>query len=769
MRMRHLGWGLGLGFACLLSGLLGACGSDNVPSNTAPAPTGEPPTFPGDSTDGGNVELLDVQPSELQTITVPFGQQSPTVTFTATSNGAPVSVGWDVDRGDVGSVAGGPATTTTFTPTGRAGGLVEIVARVGDRSVKRQVLVKITGEQDGPTAAQSGQVANDPASLTAGGGIGGVGGEGLGGPVTDGPTKAALGAPTSNGSSEKLSLLYPYSDTVFPRGLLAPLLMWDWTLGDADAVRITLETTSGSFSWTGTFSRPAILTTTGGKFVRHPIPQDIWKAATDTAGGLAPDGSRDRLKVSITVARNGVAYGPIAQTYTIAPARLSGIVYYNSYGTRYAENLGGAVGGNGRFGGATLSIRVGETAPSLVAGGNGGTEQCRVCHSVAASGASLVTVRSDNDRSVAYELAPTGATERAMTVNAHFPAGAPDGATALTSDGKIVDLPNAATAQPTTGLQATHLGTPAFAPDGKLVALNPFASASIVNPKQKLFVAPFDAATRTFGAHTLVADNTGAASANRPGWPAFLPDSKSLVFHQQVAEGVGEADLYDLRTRRGAQAYIAWTNTTDSTKVTALDRLNGKGYLPALSSASVMTCTADGHQVGGIDPLHANDHQYNYEPTVNPAPSGGYAWVVFTSRRLYGNLATIPPFCSDPRGVNLVTNITTKKLWVAAIDLSAKPGADASHPAFYLPAQELLAGNTRGFWVLDPCKQENASCESGDECCGGFCKPNASGALVCTNKAPACADIGDKCTTSADCCQSGVQCIGGFCRGSGPK
>ena len=34
---------------------------------------------------------------------------------------------------------------------------------------------------------------------------------------------------------------------------------------------------------------------------------------------------------------------------------------------------------------------------------------------------------------------------------------------------------------------------------------------------------------------------------------------------------------------------------------------------------------------------------------MNPVPSGGYAWVVFTSRRLYGNVATINPFYSDPR------------------------------------------------------------------------------------------------------------------------
>ena len=63
------------------------------------------------------------------------------------------------------------------------------------------------------------------------------------------------------------------------------------------------------------------------------------------------------------------------------------------------------------------------------------------------------------------------------------------------------------------------------------------------------------------------------------------------------------------------------------------------------------------------------------------------------------------------------------KLWVAAIDLNAPAGTDPSHPAFYLPAQELLAGNSRGYWVVDPCHVDLTSCETGDECCGGFCRP----------------------------------------------
>ncbi len=171
----------------------------------------------------------------------------------------------------------------------------------------------------------------------------------------------------------------------------------------------------------------------------------------------------------------------------------------------------------------------------------------------------------------------------------------------------------------------------------------------------------------------------------------------------------------------------------------------------------------------GLDPASVLRFDLNTPPTVNPVASGGYAWVIFTSRRMYGNEAVIPPFCSDPRGVNLITNITPKKLWVAAIDVNSQPGTDTSHPAFYLPGQELLAGNSRGFWVLDPCRSDGASCESGDQCCNGYCEANGdAGALICSNTVPTCASNGDKCKVSGDCCDPAAACIGGYCALAGP-
>lgn len=716
---------------------------------------------------GGAPQGLQVLPAATQTITVQAGMQTPTINYIASLNGSPVNVTWTVSPSVAGAVAQGPSPTTTFTPSGAAGGTVTVRAALNSEVVERTIVVQLRATQNGPGTSDPGQVPGSVTDLTSGGGVGGVGGEGLGVEVADGATVTLL---QSGSPGDALQLLYPYNGTVFPRRLLAPNLMWSTAAGDADAIMMELSTTSGSFQWTGLFGRPAILSQTGGAFTRHPIPQSVWRAATDTAGGA------DKLTLKLTVARNGQLYGPATQTWTIAPARLTGTIYYNSYGTNLAKNYSGAVGGDGTFGGAVLSIRAGDPGPKLVAGANGTEAQCRVCHSVAANGSRLVVQRGDNyGATSAYDLTPTGATESMLTNGETFPAMYPDGTQMLGPDAKLYSLPSS-TESPTTGLTAvaTSLGTPAFSPDGKKLVFNPM-NGTLSNPTQQLVVMAFDNATQAFSNPVTVADFTGESAEHRPGWGAFLPDGKSLVFHRQLAAGLDGNGSGDLHTRRAATAEIAWTNTTDATHVTPLNQLNGRdaqgtSYLPPLAGPQSISCNADGAEVGTINPDHADDVSLNYEPTVAPLGQGGYAWVVFTSRRRYGNVAELPPFCSDPRGVDLIQHITTKKLWVAAIDLNAAPGTDASHPAFYLPGQELLAGNARGFWVFDPCKSDGNSCETGDECCGGYCQKGSNEFPVCSNTPPVsqCSATQEHCTIDTDCCSTGDICINSFCTVLGP-
>jgi hypothetical protein len=774
--------------ACLIvgvvaAGFMGACGSEGTDtsggaqggsSTVGTASGGEGGSGAGfsvSSAGGGVVQGLHVEPVDAQVITVQAGTKTPTVAFSAFFDGNPVAAGWGVDRGEIGVVESGPVAETTFTPSGNVGGLVTIVAAVNDETLERQVMVELTATQNGPSgsATEQVQIPSSVADLTAGGGVGGVGGEGIGVAVTDPATLNALDNPTTNGSAQNLRLLYPYNQTVWPRGMSAPLLMWDWSIGDADAVKIELKTTSGSFTYSGTFGRPAILTQTGGNMVRHPIPQDAWAMATNSAGGKTLDNLPDKVELSITIAKDGVGYGPLTQTWSVAPARLAGTIYYSSYGTQLAKNHTGAVGGDGMFGGAVLSIKVGDTGPQLVAGGNGSTAYCRVCHSVSADGSRLVA-QHGNQTSVSsgYEITQNGITEQQLVTSAVFPAITPDGILALNPAGQLLDLTAAGTLVAVSGMSSvsTNLGTPTFAPAGNKVVFNPMASSSITSPTRKLVVMDFDPATNTFSNPVAVVDNSALPAEHRPGWGAFFPDGSGVVYQQQIIAGVDGNNHGDLRTRKGAKGYLAWTLANGTGTPTSLDIANGAGYLPQLTAPIIMSCTGDGAQVGNIDPTHADDVNLNYEPTMNPVASGGYAWMVFTSRRMYGNVADIPPFCSDPRGVNLITNITPKKLWVAAIDLNAPPGTDPSHPAFYLPAQEILAGNARAFWVLEPCRQDGEDCETGDQCCNGFCSSTGMGddVLECTpGPSGECSKTQEHCDTAADCCDPTQLCINGFC------
>jgi hypothetical protein len=724
---------------------------------------------------------LDVQPSALQTLAVTMGKPLPTIAYSATLNGQPATgATWSVDRGEVGSIGAGPGAKETFLPTGTTGGLVAIGVRAAGITVQRQVFVTITGTQNGAGAgaALASQVPTSVAQLGSGGGVGGVGGEGLGTAVINTPTLTALKSPAQTGAAQGLTFLFPYDQTVFPRSMLAPLLMWTWNpaagvAADADAIQIQLKTTSGSFSWTGTFGRPAILSQTGGTFIRHPIPQDVWTTATNTAGGPTPSGALDRLTVSLVVAKSGQGYGPISETWTIAPGRLEGTVYYNSYGTQLVKNsIETAYLSTQQFGAAVLGIQQGATAPVVVAGTPsplGSGSGCRVCHVVASNGGRLIAQHGDTySRTSSYDLKNGNAETPLTGYDGLFGwAGlSPDGTLALTNSADLASgtpasqlysfLPTSTTPLPVTGIPANlQAGAPVFSPDGKHVAfdfLGGTIGATAGNGTQ-LVSLDFAAGgadaggTNAFSNLRVLATMTGG---KRAGFPTFFPTNDAVAFHYQIVNA-----NHRYNTWHQAQAQIWWSDlkTGTATQLSALNGLKPGGtasYLPT-------------------GPNHPDDTVLNYEPTASPVSSGGYIWVIFTSRRLYGNVATSDPYQSDPRNYDatVVANATTKKLWVAAIDLNAKPGTDPSHPAFYVPAQELLAGNMRGFWVMNPCKSDSMSCTSGDQCCNGYCRvvEGSDAGLACTSVPPLsqCSQVGDKCAMASDCCDASNVCVNGFC------
>lgn len=277
------------------------------------------------------------------------------------------------------------------------------------------------------------------------------------------------------------------------------------------------------------------------------------------------------------------------------------------------------------------------------------------------------------------------------------------------------------------------------------------------------------------------------------GWPAFTPAADAVAYQVQYRSAASYLSAWSpspINTVAGALAEI-WMSNVPSTAATsatptrllALNGLSSSGtsYLPVTKSTfspsyhaanAAFTINQADNCAVSVGVSGVNDHQLNYLPAMAPVKAAGYNWVVFTSRRMYGNIAYDDPWDAEPgtKGCNLNTapctctsgNPPTKKLWVAAVDSSFTPGTDPSHPAFYLPGQELMAGNSDGYWVAAKCAAIGSACSSSDDCCGGTDSPataRCSGATKQCLSTSSCSALGAACAATTDCC-SGLVCGG---------
>ena len=377
---RDPGAALVLILAIALAAVAGACGSSTSTfvgnsdgggrdgkAGSSSASSG-PGKLGGNGDGGGPLTSIAISP-QGSTLSVPYGSQTPTLKMKATSSGKVVPAFFTVDLGQIASI---DSATGVLTPTGKVGGVVHVTAASGGVSAATTVTIQLEVVDNGA-----------PAGLDAGtgtGGNGGVGGSGPGGAVTAAGQAVLTATPVADTG---LTWLYPYDHTVWPQGLLAPLLQWQpGTVGNYDAVYIHLH--ENGFDYKGFFSSPAT------PFVNHPVLQVPWDALSYSNQG-------DPVTVSLVFSSGGKAYGPLQETWTIAQGALTGTVYYNSYGTALALNYCcTAPPASAMFGGATLAIKRGATSPVLVAGSSGGSSDCRVCHSVSAGGATLITQHGDN-------------------------------------------------------------------------------------------------------------------------------------------------------------------------------------------------------------------------------------------------------------------------------------------------------------------------------------------------------------------------------------
>src|SRR5581483_9793379 len=152
-----------------------------------------------------------------------------------------------------------------------------------------------------------------------------------------------------SGNAGTLRWLNPYDGTVIPRGLIAPLLMWDGPTADA----VYLHIQSSLFEYKG------CVKPTGPNQLQ--LADAIWKQASDLTRGAS-----DPFTLELTVSSGGTVTGPIAEKLVIAQATLKGSIFYNTYSTK----LLGGIGNNG----AVLRISPGQQAAVVI--GQSGCTGC---------------------------------------------------------------------------------------------------------------------------------------------------------------------------------------------------------------------------------------------------------------------------------------------------------------------------------------------------------------------------------------------------------
>jgi hypothetical protein len=618
--------------------------------------------------------------------------------------------------------------------------------------------------------------------------------------------------PTTTGAADSINVLYPYPATVFPLGLPSPLIQWNNQGVPASAVKVTLRypaTGTPIFSWAEIVPEleTAPTPTLAGQ-PRATIPQTVWQDFQQTVVHNSPAGADAVFAIQRYV--GGALRAEVPTTIHFANGQLKGSIVYNSYGTNLVQNFGNTVNG-AAFGAATLQVPVNATTPTVVVGYNDPSLSgagCRVCHNASAGGTKLLSnsyLTNGNSgggsEATSFTYNPTLATPALIQgseslVGSYgsnvftFAALSPDG-TYLFSSAAPASANAASQLYTTAGTPigsnvppGLHAATPAFSPDAAHVAFNyysgsasPLASSS--GDGQSLAMMDFAPPSTFSNFRTLY-----TPSALYSVWPTFLPPGQNgIVFQNEITSNGrdwagtrSQCDGTGSCNNVGATGELWWVSTGATPVATRLANMNGGAYMPRSAGG------ANNHGTSAQNGTYYEE-VYNYEPAALPVTIGGYSWVAFTSRRLYGNVATLNPYWSDPRFQDISVQPTTKKIWISAVSSTPTSGTDPSFPAFYLPGQELLAGNARAYFTLAACEAPGpisaaTLCTSNLDCCGASASPPTA---VCQLDPPplgnpptshcvattssTCVADGAMCTSDAQCCNfaSGSRCGSGTC------
>jgi hypothetical protein len=193
-----------------------------------------------------------------------------------------------------------------------------------------------------------------------------------------------------------------------------------------------------------------------------------------------------------------------------------------------------------------------------------------------------------------------------------------------------------------------------------------------------------------------------------------------------------------------ADAYPSWS---PDSRIIAF--AHGTGSRSENAQAALYVMQRDGS--GVVRLANASPGINNFQPRFSPFTEGGYFWLSFLSRRDYGNAEV------GTRGRDF------QQIWVTAIRTDAAAGEDPSSIPYWLPGQSVGSRNISAYWAPRPCRPDGETCSVGSECCGGDCRPDSTGALVCAPPPDdRCRERYETCSTDGDCCE-GLSCIANVC------
>jgi hypothetical protein len=491
------------------------------------------------------------------------------------------------------------------------------------------------------------------------------------------------------GPDPSMQIVYPYDNTVWPLKVASPIVQWN---GAQNGDQYKLHLKEQFYEYTVYFQTD--------NPTRHLINEMEWLGFSESGQGA----NNDPVTFELQRKSGGQVYNPVTQTWKIAQARLPGRVYYWELPSQCGN-------GNGRV----LSIKPQEAQPiEFFQPG-----QCWGCHTVSRDGRTVAAVFESGSPfptatiDVSVEPATYGAIQPGSGLGGTFSAFNHDGtkvvqsndpANAVNSGLVIFDTMTAQVLNP--NAMGNGCGEPAWSPDGLMIAATcgyPNGGWTFDQNNAELRIGQvqpdgFTVANIT----TLVPQNNG--EPGRPAYPNFSPGNDWLIYGRP----------------------------TSGSRSTG----NGKLYMTSV----------DGQHNIRLDVASGDNRSFN--PTFAPLRAGGYYWVVFMSRRDYGNTLV---------GAN------RQQLWMTAITDPPESMLDPSNPAFYVRGQEDCALSENAYFAPDPCNDDpQAGCESGIDCCSGHCIQMGE-VKQCGEKGP-CSEAGNACESDADCCEPGTPCVDGYCQ-----